>query len=558
MSNREESIKEAYLERPSRLTTWSGFPVKEIYTPDDMNGIDYEGEIGQAGEYPFTRGIYSNMYRGKLWTRRQPWGYGVAEDTNKQLKFLLQHGNTGLMVYRDSPTILGIDSDHPLAEGEVGKTGVPLCSVEDMEAVMEGIPSDEVSMTLLCGSAVAPVILSQYIVAAEKQGVNVAGTRGTISGDPIQCYFILSKESNPIDLGIKLWVDTVEYCNRNLPLWHAAYIGVPYNLRDSGINAPQEIAFGLATAMTYIEGTLKRGMNVDDIARRLTFYCSAGIDLFEEVAKFRAMRRMWARIMREKLHAKDPRSWQFRFAVQCSGHSLVPQQPLNNIARTTLETLAAVLGGSQSIFCTTYDEPICLPTKEAQQTALGIQGIIAYESGVPLVTDPLGGSYYVENLTNKMEEEATKILDEIEEMGGFKEAMMNGWIERKIEDGNIQYQTETEKGERLIVGANVLTIPPEDDLTPPGGVLRIAPEKEQEQLVRLKKLKQTRDDDKVRKAIKTLRESAKKGENENLIPYILEATRAYATVEEIMGTIREAYGYSWDPWDMRKSPFKNA
>lgn len=541
------------MEKPKRLQTWSGFDVKEIYKPEDVKEL--EKDIAGAGEYPFTRGIYPDMYRGKLWTRRQPWGFGTPEDTNEQLKFLIRHGNTGLMVFRDQPTMHGIDSDHPLARGEVGVSGVPLCSIEDMEALMDGIPLEKVSMTLLCASVVSPVILAQYLVVAGRRGIDISGLRGTISNDSIMSHICYSKEANPIDLGIKVWGDLVEFCGRNMPLWHAAYVSAPYNIRDSGINAPQEIAFGLAIAATYIDGALRRGMDIDDVARRMSFYCSAGIDLFEEVAKFRAMRRMWAKMMKDKYGAGDPRSWQFKFAVQCAGSSLVPQQPLNNIARTAYESLAAVLGGCQSLFCTTYTEPVSLPTREAQRTALGIQGILAYETGVALVADPLGGSYYVESLTSKMEAEAAKIMTEIEETGGFPEALKSGWVERQIDEGNISYQREIESGERLIVGLNTMTIPPEEDLTPPGGVLRIPPETEQKQVARVKKLKETRDHDRLRGAVANLRESAREGEKKNLIPDIINAVEARATVEEIMGTIREARGLSWDPWGIRRSPF---
>jgi methylmalonyl-CoA mutase N-terminal domain/subunit len=555
MGDKLKKAGQDYMEKLKRLKTWSGFAVKEKYTPEDVKNIDYQTDIADPGQYPFTRGIYADMYRGKLWTRRQPWGFGTPEDTNEQLKFLIEHGNTGLMVFRDQPTMHGIDSDHPLARGEVGVSGVPLCSVEDMEDLMDGIPLEKVSMTLLCASVVSPVVMAQYLVVAKRRGIDPAVLRGTISNDSIMSHVCYSKEANPINLGIKVWGDLVEYCAKNMPLWHAAYVSAPYNIRDSGIDAPQEIAFGLAIAATYIDGTLRRGMDIDDVARRMSFYCNTGIDLFEEVAKFRAMRRMWARMLREKYGARDPRSWQFKFAVQCAGSSLVPQQPLNNIARTAFEALAAVLGGAQSVFCTTYTEPISLPTKEAQRTALGIQGIIAYETGAALVADPLGGSYYVEALTDKLEEEAGKIMAEIENMGGFSKALESGWVDKQVEEGNIRYQKEIESGERLIVGVNTMTIPPEEDSTPPGGVLRIPPETEQKQIARVKRLKETRDQSQVKKTLENLREESGKGEGENLMPAVMEAVEAYATVEEIMGTIREAYGLSWDPWGIRKSPF---
>ena len=549
-----KDIEQGYMEKLMRHKTWSGLGLKESYTPADVHELDYSKDLGNAGGYPYTRGIYSDMYRGKLWTRRQPWGFGTPEDTNEQLKFLIEHGNTGLMVFRDQPTMHGIDSDHPLARGEVGVSGVPLCSIEDMEALMDGIPLDKVSSTLLCASVVSPVILAQYIAVARKRGIDIAKLRGTISNDPIMSHVCYSKEVNPPELGIKIWGDLVEYCAQNMPLWHAAYVSSCYNIREYGIDAPQEIAFGLTIASTYIDASLKRGMDIDDVARRMSFYCSTGIDFFEEIAKFRAMRRMWARMLRDKYGAKDHRSWQFKFAVQCAGHSLVPQQPLNNIARTAFETMAAVLGGAQSIFTTTFVEPISLATKEAQRNALAVQGIVAYETGAATVADPLGGSYYLENLTNRMEEEATKIISEIEERGGFVEVLKNGWVDKQIEEKNLQYQRETENGERLIVGVNCMTIPPEEDTAVPGGVLKIPRETEEKQVKKVKNLKQQRDNGKVRQAVLQLRAEAEK--NSNLMPAIIKAVEAKATVEEIMGTIRMAYGYSWEPWNFRSSPFE--
>ncbi len=553
---KREEMKHGYMEKVQRTKSWSAIDLKEIYSREDTSDINYEGDIGEPGKYPYTRGIYPNMYRGRLWTRRQPWGFGTPEDTNKQMKFLIEHGNTGLMVFRDQPTMHGIDSDHPLARGEIGVSGVPLCSVEDMEDLMDGIPLEKISTTLLCASIVSPVVLAQYIVVARKRGIDIAKLRGTISNDPIMSHVCYSKEVNPPEFGVKIWGDLVAYCAENMPVWHAAYVSSCYNIREYGIDAPQEIAFGLAIASAYFDGCLARGMDIDDVARRMSFYCSTGIDIFEEVAKFRAMRRMWAKMVREKYEAKDHRSWQFRFAVQSAGHSLVPQQLLNNIARTAFETLGAVLSGAQSIFTTTFVEPVSLATEEAQRNALAIQGIIAQETGVAAVVDPLGGSYYIEDLTNKMEERATHVLNEIEGMGGFIEALKKGWVDRQIEEGNSQYQKDIENGERLIVGVNYMTIPQEEDNSSYGGLLRIPPETEERQIERVKKLKATRDYERVKRSIKKLHQAAKKGENENLMPHIIDAVEGKATVEEIMGTIRTARGLSWEPWNYRKSPFE--
>lgn len=546
---------QGYRETVSRTKTWSEVELKEVYTPEDVAGVDYKRDLEDPGQYPYTRGIFPNMYRGKLWTRRQPWGFGTPEDTNKQMKYLIEHGNTGLMVFRDQPTMHGIDSDHPLSRGEVGVSGVPLASIEDMEDLMDGIPLDSVSTTLLCASVVSPIILAQYIVAAKKRKIPLDTLRGTISNDPIMSHVCYSKDVSPPQLGVKIWGDVAEYCSEHMPLWHAAYVSSCYNMRDYGLDAPQEIAFGLKIAATYLANCVRRGMDIDYIARRMSFYCNTGIDIFEEVSKFRAMRRMWARMLREEFKAKDPRSWQFKFAVQCSGSSLVPQQPLNNITRTSFETLAAVLAGAQSIFTTTFVEPVCLPTKEAQRNALSIQGIIAHETGVAAVVDPLGGSYYIESLTNTMEEKAKAIMQKIDDLGGFVEALKKGWVEEQIDRGNDKYQKEIENNERLIIGVNYMTIPPEEDTELPGGVLTIPPETEKRQIERITKFKAGRDFETVKVSINKLKDGAEKGENENLMPYIIDAVEAKATVEEIMGTIRNANGLAWDPWGIRKSPF---
>ncbi len=554
MREEMEKVSEAYFEKPKRTKTWSGLLVKEIYTPGDIAGIEYERDIADAGEYPFTRGIHSDMYRGRYWTRRLGWGYGTPAETNKLFLFLLREGNTGLNLFRDLPSVLGIDPDHPMAKGEVGKAGVSLCSIEDMDQIFSGIPLDKVSTAILCASCVAPVILAQYIAVAENRGISLAQLRGTLSNDTLHGYFCYSKESNPLDLCLKSAVDVIEYCSRNMPLWYAMYINA-YDLRDSGIDAPQEIAFALALAISYIQGALERGLKVDDFAPRASFYCNAGIDFFEEIAKLRAMRRMWARLMRERFGAQDPRSWKFRFGVHTAGSSLVPQQPLNNIVRIAYEQLVAVLAGAQSINSCTFDEPICLPTELSQRIALRTQQILAYETGASLAADPLGGSYYVECLTDKMEEEASRILKEIEDMGGMVEAIRTGWVEREIEKGSLQYQKEIEKRERIIVGMNAFVILPEEDTPPPGGVLRVSPEVEQEQIARVRRLKEKRDSSRVKETLKKLREKVQMGEKENLMPAIIAAVKACATIEEIQGTIRKARGYSWDPWGVRDLSF---
>ena len=547
--------KSGYREKIKRTKTWSGIDLKEVYTSKDSNPDEHGDKIGNPGEFPYTRGIYQNMYRGKLWTRRQPWGFGTPDDTNKQMKYLIEHGNTGLMVFRDQPTMHGLDSDHPLAKGEVGVSGVPLASVEDMEDLFEGISLENISTTLLCASVVSPVILAQYIVVAKRRGIDISKLRGTISNDPIMSHVCYSDVANPPDLGVKIWGDLVEYCSETMPVWHAAYVSSCYNMREYGLDAPQEIAFGLMIAAIFIDSCLKRGMEIDNVAARMSFYCSAGIDIFEEVAKFRAMRRMWAFMMRDKYGAKKPSSMQFKFAVQCAGHSLIPQQPLNNIARTSFETLAAVLSGAQSVFTTTFVEPLCLPTEDAHRTALSIQGIVAYETGAATVVDPMGGSYYVESLTDEIEDKAAGIMKKIEKMGGFIEALNSGWVQQVIDKGNQRYHQEIEDGERLIIGQNYMVIPPEEDTNLPGGMLEIPQGVEQRQVARLKKMKANRDQQQLENAVKKLREGAKMGDNHNFMPYIIKAVEAGATVEEIMGTIRTSRGLTWDPWGYRQSPF---
>ncbi|MFZ3207885.1 MAG: methylmalonyl-CoA mutase family protein [Geobacteraceae bacterium] len=544
-----------YREKVSRTKTWSGIELKEVYAPENADA-EYRSKLGGPGEYPFTRGIYPNMYRGKFWTRRQPWGFGTPEDTNKQMKYLIAHGSSGLMVFRDQPTMHGLDSDHPLSKGEVGVSGVPLVSVEDMEALFDDIPLEEVSATLLCASVVSPVILAQYIAVAKRRGLDISKLRGTISNDPIMSHVCYSDVANPPDWGVKVWGDLVEYCADKMPVWHAAYVSSCYNMREYGLDAPQEVAFGLKIASTYLDGCLKRGMDIDYVARRMSFYCAAGIDIFEEVAKFRAMRRMWAKMLKEEYGAKEKESLQFKFAVQCAGHSLIPQQPLNNIARTSFETLAAVLSGAQSVFTTTFVEPVCLPTEDAQRNALAIQGIIAHETGVAAVADPLGGSYYIEELTDELEKRATEIVEKIDKMGGFIEALNSGWVMKAINEGNRRYQSEIENGERLIVGLNYMTIPPEEDTVLPGGVLEIPPGTEERQIERVRRLKANRDIAKAKESIKKVAEGVKKGGNENLMPYIIDAVESKATVEEIMGTIRTTLGLTWDPWGCRTSPFE--
>jgi methylmalonyl-CoA mutase N-terminal domain/subunit len=552
MASEVDRLTTAYYEKPARAETWSGLPLKEIYTPEDVQDIDYRRDIADAGQYPYTRGIYPNMYRGRYWTRREVCGYASAAETNKRLKFHMEEGVSGLSVIPDIPGQLGIDGDHPLAEKEVGVQGTPLSSLQDMLELMAGIPCDRITMSFNESACSCPVTLAQYILAAQQQGVEQSKLAGTMQNDPLHARYCGYRPANPIDLSVKMSTDIIEYCTRYMPRWYTGNVNL-YDWREMGINAAQEIAFGFAVAMTYIEAALERGLDIDEFAPRRAFYCSAHIDFFEEIAKLRAARRMWARIMKEKYGAKDPRSWQFRFGVHTAGCSLVPQQPLNNIVRVAYEALAAVLAGAQSLHCCSYDEPIALPTEEANRVAIRTQQILAYETDVAHVADPLGGSYYVESLTSRIEQAAARVLQEIEQLGGALEAMKSGWFDREIEKAALRHQKEIEQGERIIVGVNAFTTSPEKET--PGGVHRVLPESQEQEVKKLKRLKETRDSDRVRAAILKLREEAEKGDKVNLLPWIMEAVAAYATRGEIMGTIRQAYGYSYDPLGVIDSPF---
>lgn len=546
-------LTEAYFEKPKRLQTASGFPVKELYTPEDLQASDYPRNVGDAGSYPFTRGVHHNMYRGRFWTRREVCGYDTPSSTNERLRFLAETGVSGLGFHIDLTTQFQMDADHPRAEGEIGVVGVPLYSIEDMEDLVQGIAQDKVSMIIIeCSCIASAVLLAQYIAVAEKRGLDPSKLRGTSMNDPlhgrISCNFI---PQNPIGLALKMATDITEYCTKYMPFWNPTNVNM-YDLRETRINAAQEIAFAFSIATTYIDAAIQRGLDIDDFAPRRAFYVSANIDFFEEIAKMRAARRMWARIMKEKYKAKSPDSWRFRFGVHTAGHSLTPQQPLNNIVRVAYEALAAVLGGAQSISPTGYDEPVAIPTEQAHAIAVRTQQILAYETGVTNVADPLGGSYYIESLTDRVEEEAGKILAEIDEMGGAVGALESGWFIRQEEKALQEWQEEIDARKRIVVGLNSFVVP--EDKTP-GGYHAVDPRAQRLMIDKVRRLKDTRDNQRVRQAIDNLRREADKGEKHNLMPVILDAVKASATLSEIAGTIREAYGYSYDVLDVMKSPF---
>lgn len=553
MKEKVDGLMDAYYEKPKKLETWSGIPLtKEVFGPEDLQDISTKEEIGEAGQYPYTRGIHKDMYRGKYWTRREVCGFATPKETNERLKFLCEQGIGGLNVIMDIAGHMGLDADHPRALYELGMTGVHLDTILDMEELMDGIPMDKVSMSLITAGTPTPAVLGLYVALAQNQGIDISCLKGTIQNDPLHFRYCGFKPSAPLDLALKAGVDSMEFCTRSMPYWYSTTVNM-YDLREQGLTAPQEIAFGFGVASCYIDSLLRRGLDIDSFAPRMAFYCSAHIDLFEEVAKLRAARRMWAKLMKEKYGAKNPQSLTFKFGVHTAGCSLVPQQPLNNIIRIAYEALAAVLGGVQSLHCCSYDEPIALPTEVSSTIALRTQQILAYETGVANVTDPLGGSYYVEWLTNQLEERAWAIMKEIEEVGGMMEAMRSEWIDREFEKSALKIQKEVENKERLMVGVNIFTSPWEEKT--PGGVQRVSSDTGQKQAERLRKFKAQRNQKKLREAIEHLREEARIGPEHNLMPSVIEAVKVYATVGEVMGTIREAFGYSYDPLGVVPSPF---
>ncbi len=540
----------AYYEKPSSLKSWSGYDLKEIYTPADRPEENYEKDVADAGTYPFTRGIHANMFRGRLWTKREVVGIGSPADTHARLKYLSEQGGSGLNTIADVTYEMGLDADHPWAVNEVGLTGVNITSIKDMETLTKDIPLDKVSWSLITASTAAPVTMAQYIAVAEDRGYKLDALRGSIQNDPIHFRYCGFRPACPLDLSIKLGSDVMEFCTEKMRKWYYTTVNM-YDLREQGINAPQEVAFGFGIAMCYIDELIRRGLDIDDFAPRFTFYVSCHMDIFEEVAKIRAARRMWARLLKDKYGAKDPRSMQFRFAVHTAGCSLIPQQPLNNIVRIAYEALTAVLGGVQSLHCCSYDEPMCLPSEKAHLQALRTQQILAYETGVTNVADPLGGSYYVESLTDKMEEESLKIMKQVEDLGGMEEAIRTEWLDRQFESEAIKRQKELDNGEKLSVGVNVFT--EKQEKTTPLGVQRVSAKSAKQQIEEVKELKRTRNMKKLRDAIKCLRDDV--GAGKNTIPAMIEATRAFGTTGELLGTVREVFGYPYDPMETLESPF---
>lgn len=526
-------------DREWNFTTLSDQPIAPLYTPLDLRDEDFARDIGFPGEYPYTRGIYGNMYRGRLWTMRQFAGFGSARDTNERFHYLLNHGMTGLSVAFDNPTLMGLDSDDPRSAGEVGRTGVAIDSLRDMEELFKGIPLDRVSTSMTI-NAPAAVLLAMYVAVGEKQGVAPEKLTGTLQNDILKEYIAQKEWIYPPKAGVKLIVDTVEYTMRFIPKYNPISVS-GYHIREAGSTALQELAFTIADGMTYVEACMARGLDVDAFAPRLSYFWNSHVDFFEEIAKFRAARRIWSRLMRERYRAKDPKSWLMRFHTQTAGVSLTAQQPENNIVRTALEALAAVLGGTQSLHTNSMDEVLALPTEKAVEIALRTQQIIAYETGVINTVDPLGGSYFVESLTNRMEQGALEYFARIDEMGGVLAGIEDGFFQREIGDAAFTYQRELESRDKVMVGVNEFVDDGPIDLP----ILRIDPEIERSQIRQVTSLKETRDNDLVERTLMALRGAT--GRGENVMPYVLEAVRAYATVQEISDAMKVVLGVYREP-----------
>jgi methylmalonyl-CoA mutase N-terminal domain/subunit len=549
--NGKRNLRELYEEWKERMgknskdrkevfLSLSGIPIKELYTPLDIPNFDYEEKLGFPGEYPFTRGPYYNMYRGRPWTIRQFAGFGRAKDTNERFKYLISIGQTGLSTAFDMPTLMGYDSDHPMAEGEVGREGVAVDTLADFEILFDGINLGEVSVSFTI-NAPAIFIYSLYLALAEKQGVPFEKLRGTLQNDMLKEFHAQHEWIFPPEPSVKLVTDIIEFSSRFTPKFNPVSIS-GYHIREAGSTAVQELAFTLADGFAYVESAIRRGLDVDEFAPRLSFFFNSHLDFFEEIAKFRAARRIWAREMRYRYKAKDPESWRLRFHTQTAGCSLTAQQPLVNIIRTAFEALAAVLGGTQSLHTNSYDEALQLPSEEAVTIAVRTQQVILHEIGVTNTIDPLAGSYFIEWLTDKMEEEAYKYFDKILDLGngsfldGILKGIEIGYFKKEISDAAYEFQKRVESGEFIWVGINAYN----EDVPLEVPKFYVDPKMEEEQKEFLRKVKESRDNESVRLALQRLIEAAK--ENKNLVPYVLDAVKAYATEGEIMDALKKVYG----------------
>lgn len=522
-------------ERRDTFITESSRPIERLYTPLDVSELDYMRDLGLPGEYPFTRGIHATGHRGKLWTMRMFAGFGTAEETNSRFKYLLEQGNMGLSVAFDLPTLMGYDTDAPESLGEFGKCGVAVSSLKDMEILFDGIPLDQVSTSMTINSPAA-VIWAYYIVTAEKQGVSMDKLRGTLQNDILKEFTAQKEYIFPPEPSMRLVTDTIEFATHHLPQWNSVSIS-GYHIREAGSTAAQELAFTLADGIEYVKWALKRGLDIDEFAPRLSYFFNVHNDFFEEIAKLRAARRIWAREMRETFSAKDPRSWLCRFHCQTAGVSLTAQQPEINVARVAMQALAAVLGGAQSLHTNSMDEALALPSEHAVTIALRTQQIIAHETGAANTIDPLGGSYFVEKLTNDMEAEVYEYFRRIEEFGGVLPAIEAGYIQQEIADSAFRHAREMDRKERIIVGVNEYADPDAELRIP---ILEMDPQGYERQVNRLKQLRETRDNERVRQTLENLRQACLG--SENTMPYLIECARAYATLQETMDVMREVFG----------------
>jgi methylmalonyl-CoA mutase, N-terminal domain len=520
-------------------TTISGLPVEPLYTPEDLEGWSYDEKLGYPGEFPYTRGVYPSMYRGQLWTIRQFAGYGTAEETNRRYKFLLAQGQVGLSVAFDMPTLMGYDSDDPLSEGEVGHCGVAIDSLEDMEMLFRDIQLDQITTSMTINSPAA-ILYAMYIAVGEKEGLKPAQLGGTLQNDILKEYIAQKEYIFPPEPSMRLVIDTIVFATRNMPRWNAVSIS-GYHIREAGSTAIQELAFTLADGMAYVEASIKVGLKVDEFAPRLSFFFDSHLDFFEEIAKFRAARRLWARIMRDKYGARDPKSWMLRFHTQTAGVSLTRQQVENNITRTAYEAMAAVLGGTNSLHTNSMDEVLALPTERAAQIALRTQQVLAHETGITNTIDPLAGSYFIEQLTDEMERGAQRYFDQIDEQGGVLRCIENGFFQREIADAAFEFERKLEANERIIVGVNAYKDGEGGDVP----TLHIGPETEQGQVRRLKAVKTRRDNTSVANRLDELKTAARG--TDNLMPPLLDCVKAYVTEGEIMAALKEVFGVYREP-----------
>jgi methylmalonyl-CoA mutase N-terminal domain/subunit len=532
-----ETLREALERSGERLpefTTLSGVPIERLYTPEDLEGWDPDRSLGHPGEFPFTRGVYPTMYRGRLWTMRQFSGFGTARDTNRRYRYLLDHGQTGLSVAFDMPTLMGLDSDDPRSEGEVGREGVAIDTLEDMETLFEGIPLEKVSTSMTI-NAPAAVLLAMYIAVGRKQGADWARLRGTVQNDILKEYIAQKEWIFPPRPSMRIIVDMIAFCTERVPQWNTVSIS-GYHIREAGSTAAQELAFTLADGIGYVQACLEDGQDVDAFAPRLSFFFNAHSDFFEEIAKFRAARRIWANVMRDRFGAKNPRSWMLRTHAQTAGCSLTAQQPYNNIVRVALQALSAVLGGTQSLHTNSMDETLGLPTERAVTIALRTQQILAEETGVASTVDPLAGAYFVESLTDRIEREALGLIEAIDRMGGIIPAIEQGFPQREIAEAAFRYQQQLERGEKVKVGVNRF---------PEGGdqaveILKIPASVERSQITRLRRVRRRRNEGAHAKSLVRLVAAAREGTN--LMPPILEAVESYASVGEICGALKTVFG----------------